>query len=149
MVWPGWAAARRAVLARLEVGFAPAPAFGGLGPAGLDLLVGVAFEGAEATFAQGGVGVHRQTRGGRDGLRRLVGPQQVAGVDRLHALFGHGRGETFGLPAAGVVEGDVELALDAGVDVPGGLAVADRQDAGDFVHRCGGAARQSSRRLRV
>ena len=40
-----------------------------------------------------------------------------------------------GLPAAGVVELDVELALDARVDVPGGFAVAHGDDAGGFHRR--------------
>ena len=46
--------------------------------------------------------------------------------------MGQGSGGLARLPVAFVVEADVGLSLDAGVDVPGGFAMADGDDAGGF-----------------
>ena len=42
------------------------------------------------------------------------------------------QGTSARLPAARVIQADVELALDAGVDVPGRLSMANGNDAGGF-----------------
>jgi hypothetical protein len=66
-----------------------------------------------------------------DGACGFPGAQQVAGVDHVDGLArGERAGQALGLPAPGVVQRNVELALDARVHVPGGLAVADGDDAG-------------------
>ena len=55
---------------------------------------------------------------------------QVAGVDGCNRLARKGLRRLLSLPQAGVVEGNIQVALDAGVHVPGGFAVADGNDAG-------------------
>jgi hypothetical protein len=117
---------------RAEVGVAAAPTRRGVGPAFADLLEGQAFEDAETTFTQAGVGNDLTAAATRHGLRGLEGAQQVAGIDDIQPLLGHGQRQAVRLPAAGFIERHVELALDAGVDIPRRLAVADGEDAGDF-----------------
>ena len=119
-----------------EVGVALAPAHGLRRPALLDLGVGLAFEDAEAALAQAGVGDHAQAAVRGRPPARWPRALQVARVDGRDARVGDGAGESPRLPVAGVVERDVELALDARGDVPGRLAVADRQHARDLIgHR--------------
>ena len=64
-----------------------------------------------------------------------MGAAQVAGIDGGDGFGGQGLADPLGLPAAGVVQADVGLALDAGIDVPGGFAMAHGDDAGGF-HWC-------------
>src|SRR5205814_10243778 len=117
--------AQRLAAGRREIEIAPAPALASLRPAFLDFLPGVAFELAEVPLAQADLGDDLAAGAVGHGPRGVVGAQQVARVDGRDALFGHGLAEPPCLPAAGVVERDVELALDARVDVPRGLALAD------------------------
>ncbi len=114
-----------------EAGVALAPAFAGLGMIALDLGPGQALEDAEGALAQAALGPRHEARGPGQRLGGLPGALQVARVERRDALVGQRRGDARRLPAALVVERHVELALDARVDVPGRLAVADGEDAGD------------------
>jgi hypothetical protein len=69
---------------------------------------------------------------------------QVTAVDGGDVLVGERRRELRRLPAAVGIERDVELALDALLDVPVGLAVADDDETGGF-----GDQRPASRGLSV
>ena len=103
-----------------------------VGPGLVDLVEGLALEETEAALAQALLGHHRDAGDLGNGLRRLVGTAQVTGVDRADLLACQGFADAAGLPTAGVVQADVELALDASIQVPGGLAVAHGDDAGGF-----------------
>ena len=68
-----------------------------------------------------------------DLLQRIADPR--SGLDGLKPTDyglapGERAGQALSLPAPGVVQRNVELSLDARVHVPGGLAVADGDDAG-------------------
>ena len=125
-----------------EAGFALTPAAGVIGLGAFDLGVGAALEAAEAAFAQARVG--DQWRASPQGQRLRGGPGalQVAAVDggqRLVGLgfglgFGNTLGQPFGLPAAGLVQRNVELALDARLGIPGRLAVAQDEQARGVEH---------------
>ncbi len=57
----------------------------------------------------------------------------VAGVNSIkRVLRGQGFGQLSGLPLASVVERNVELTLNAGVDVPSRLAMSNGNDSGGF-----------------
>jgi hypothetical protein len=52
----------------------------------------------------------------------------------LNGFLGQGQAHALGLPAAGVVQINVEVALDAGVDIPKRFTVADGENSGGL-HR--------------
>ena len=129
---------KRARARRRPVGRALAPVARVFGQLGLDLHKGAALEVAKGPLAQTGVCHHRQALGLSDGLRGVPGARQVAGVNGLQRLaLGQAAREPLRLCAAGVVEADVELALDAGVHIPGGFTVADGENAGGVHARAG------------
>ena len=136
---------QRLAALRAEAGIALAPAPRLLGKALLDLGKSEAFEAAEATLAQTGLGAQMQARTAGHHARSLAGAGQIAGVDRVQALAGQGLRQPLRLPAAGLVQFDVELALDAGGHVPRGLAVAN----GDDARRLVGGTHPSNRRFSV
>ncbi|MPN17572.1 hypothetical protein SDC9_164927 [bioreactor metagenome] len=80
------------------------------------------------------IGGERSARGVGNGLCGGEGAHQVAAVDGVDAVARQRACGLARLPEADVVERDVEMALDAGVHVPGGFSVADGDDAGDVVH---------------
>ena len=99
----------------------------------LDFGKRATLEVTKGPLAQAGVRGHGQAHGLGHGLSRHVGAREIAGVDRLQPVApGQGLGQPAGLLQAGFVQGDVQLALDAGVHIPGGFAVANGEDAGDF-----------------
>jgi hypothetical protein len=59
-------------------------------------------------------------------LSRLDGPLQIAAVQRRNAFFPQGVGGSGSLPQTVRIERDIELALDAGFPIPGGLAMSYR-----------------------
>ena len=59
-----------------------------------------------------------------------MGAPQMTGINGTDGLTRQGLGQAVDLPAAFGVEFDVELPLDAGIDIPGGFAVANGNDAG-------------------
>ena len=140
---------RFAATRRRKSKVAGAPASAVLRPAPLDLGPGVAFEGTEAALAQARLELQRQTGARADGLRGFAGARQVAGVEVAETVLRQGLGDALGLPAALGVERNVELALNAGVDVPRGLAVAHRHDARGLRVRRHQLARPCSRALSV
>jgi hypothetical protein len=89
---------------------------------------------AKGALAQAGLGLHRQAVGPGDFLGGLPGARQIAGVDHADAFIGQRLACALRLPEARGIETDVELALDAGVDVPGGFAVANGDQSGGFFH---------------
>jgi hypothetical protein len=103
-----------------------------LGGLGLDL--------GEATVGPvAGVGLHKprilsglQPNPTRDGVGRFAGAQQRAAPQRLKAVGHCPLGEFGGLFAAGVVERHLLLALEAALEVVGGLAVARQVDANRY-----------------
>ena len=54
-------------------------------------------------------------------------------MDGVEPFVNQCQSEAVRLPAPGGVQSDVELTLDAGVDIPRRLAVADGDDAGDVI----------------
>ena len=83
-----------------------------------------------------GVGLHQprvlarlQADPRRDDLRRFPGAQQRTAPQRREAVPGGPLGQLPGLLTAGVVERDRLLALEAALEVVGGLAVAGEEDA--------------------
>ena len=58
-----------------------------------------------------------------------MGTLQVAAIDGGNALALQCATSLLGLPEAGGVEGNVQMPLNASVDVPGCLSVADGNDA--------------------
>jgi hypothetical protein len=58
--------------------------------------------------------------------------RKVAGIDGGDGFFRERLSDAPGLPKARVVEGDIELSLDAGVDIPCGFAMAHGNQAGDL-----------------
>jgi hypothetical protein len=123
---------RLAAFRRLPLGNALAPVVGVIGPGLVDLVDGLAFEHAEAAFAQAFVGHHRNARHFGDGLRRLMGATQIAGIHGTDPLGCQRFAHAAGLPAPGVIQADVLLPLDAGGDIPGGFAVTHGNDPGGF-----------------
>ena len=85
---------------------------------------------AEVAFPQGGDGDGLEAGDGANGPGGFEGAGEVTGVDGRDVFFLQGEGGLSGLPAAGVVELDIELALDPGVYVPGGFAMPYGDDAG-------------------
>ena len=82
-------------------------------------------------LAQAVVCRHRPPDGLGNVLRCHMGSGQVAGVDGVNLVpIGQRLGQPARLLQAGVVERDVQVTLDAGVHVPGGLAMPDGEDAG-------------------
>ena len=151
-------------LAQLHQGFAAggrkvrvalAPAAGFFGPLGFNVGPGLAFKGAKAALAQAGMQLHFPCRGLagvlRNGSGRGMGARQVTGVHAVDGLIGQRLRHTLGLPAPFVVEVDVELALDAGVHVPGGFTVAHGDDAGGAHQRLPpvGAGSSTTTRRRI
>ncbi len=109
----------------------------------LDLREGQSLEDAETALAQCRVGANGQPNAGAQHVCGIESAMQIARIDGVERVTGQRQRQAPGLPAAGVVQADVALALDARVDVPGRLAVADGENArGAFGH-------PSNRRLRV
>src|SRR4051812_2106683 len=131
---------RLAAIGRLPFRNAAPPVGGVLGPVLLDLVEGLALEHAEAPLAQTRVRDHRDARGIPDGAGRLVRAPEVAGVHGAQLLAGERLPHAARLPPPGVVQLDVELALDPRVHVPGRLAMPYGNDAGG-VH--GGHCREA------
>src|SRR5690606_19393629 len=125
----------------------------------LDLLGTQPLADAEVLLAQVDGGAHRQAellRRRRGGLLRA---QQVAAGDVVDGLAGQAQAEPARLLVAGVVEGNVDVALEAQLAVPVGLAVADEDEVGGhgtacIVHRprrhgwrCSASSRASGNRV--
>ena len=125
---------RFTALGRLPFGDALAPVVRMVRPGLVDFIEGLAFEHAETALAQSFFRHHRDSRRLGNGLRRFMGPAQVAGINRADLFGGQGFAHPLGLPASGVVQADIELALDASVNVPCGFTVANGNDAASF-HR--------------
>ena len=62
-------------------------------------------------------------------LRGSQGPAQVTGVNRDKGFIGQGLRDLLGLPKPLGVEANVDLSLDAVVDIPVGFAMSNGQDA--------------------
>ncbi len=77
-----------------------------------------------------GVGLQRVAGEGAQRLGGGVRALQVTGVDGGKRLVGQRLRGAFGLPAAPLIQGDVHVALQPGVGVPGGFAVANGNEAG-------------------
>ncbi|MCY1546180.1 hypothetical protein D9M68_821640 [compost metagenome] len=92
--------------------------------------VGLALQRAVAAFAQARVGAYLQPQ--RLGQRRrgFHGPRQVAGIHRVDRLAGQRGGQRARLGAAGLVQRNIELALQPALPVPGRLAMADYDQVG-------------------
>jgi hypothetical protein len=69
------------------------------------------------------------TRHRGDRLGRLEGALQIARVEAGERLTDQAAAQPLSLPAALIGKGRVGLALDAVLEVPGGLAVADEKQA--------------------
>src|SRR5215208_3849795 len=123
---------RLAPFGRRPVGEALAPVLRVVGPGLVDLGEGLALEQAEAALAQPFFG--HDGRAGDFGyrLRRLVRATEIAGIDGADRLAGQRFADAARLPSAGLIQADVQLALDARVDVPGGFAMAYRNDSRSF-----------------
>jgi hypothetical protein len=126
---------------KVRVALAPAACL--LGQLGFDLGEGAPFQLAKAALAQAWLGHQGRARGIGHGLAGGMGALQVAGVDDAGRLTCQGACQLARLPLAGAVERDVQVALDARVHVPGGLAVAHGNDAGGL-HFSGPVARGAS-----
>ena len=87
-----------------------------------------AFEGALAALAEVGVEPDGEAGVARDGGGGLGGAGEVAGVEGVPGLGGESAGGGFGLAETELGEGRVLLALDAALEVPGALAVADEAE---------------------
>ena len=98
-----------------------------------DLGPGQSLEAAEAALAQRHLGAQRQPRALGQRTRRVGGALQVAGIDGVEPFIGQRTRQPPRLLAAGGIELDVDLALDARLRVPVGLAVAHGDDAGQRV----------------
>src|SRR5690606_9677989 len=64
------------------------------------------------------------------------GALQVAAEDGIQVLVGQRLARTLGLPQADVIERNVQMTLNASVNIPGSFAMADGDDAGS-VHAAG------------
>ena len=128
-----------------------APARRLVGPARVDLGVGVTFEDAEAALAQASIGRDRQAEHGGDRGGGVVSARQIAGDDRLDALAGERLGGARRLPTAALAERGVQLALHPHLGVPDRLAVAHGDDSRRLARRRARVAPhdRSSRRLSV
>ena len=96
--------------------------------------MGLALELAKVALPQAQVRRQSGRAGLGNRLRRVPGPGQVTGIDRLQWLATQRLCHLRCLPTAAGIEADVELALDAGGHIPGSLAVANGNDAGGL-HR--------------
>ena len=111
-----------------------------LGQFGFDFGEGASFQLAKAALAQAWLGHQGRARGIGHSPAGGMGALQVAGVDDAGRLTRQGARQLARLPLAGAVERNVQVALDARVHVPGGLAVAHGNDAGGL-HFSGPVAR--------
>ena len=90
----------------------------------------LAFKGAKAALTQTRMADGRKALLHSHCCRRLVCTLQVAGVNRMQGFLRRQRlGQLCGLPLALGVQGNVELALNAGVDIPSSFAMADGYDS--------------------
>ena len=89
-----------------------------------DVGVQQAFEGAIAALAQQGVYLHGQVFHVSDGLRRLPRALQIAGDDGGQRLVRQRLPQGGRLRQARRVQGDVDMALQAAVRIPGRFAMA-------------------------
>jgi len=108
------------------VGIDRAVAAEGAGIALADLVVREPLARAEMALAQPGIEPDGKPRGGGDGARGVVGAPEVARDEEVEGLCAReAPGDRFGLRAAGRGERAVALPLDALLEVPLRLAVAD------------------------
>ena len=121
---------QRFAAGRRPMGVALAPAQGMLGPVGLHVGMGLALKLAKTPLAQAGVCRQASSAGLGNRLRRVPSPGQVTGIDGVQRLATQRLCHLRRLPAAPSVEPDVQLTLDARGHIPGGLAVANGNDAG-------------------
>ena len=121
----------------MRIALAPQTCF--LGPGVFYLGPCFALEMAKVALAQAHVRPHGpcarcvpslQRMG--DGLGGVEGAAQIAAVNGGNVFVCQRLRSALGLPAAGVIEVDVELPLNAGVDIPSGFAVANGQYPCDF-----------------
>ena len=56
--------------------------------------------------------------------------RQITGINGVNGLVLQSQCRLAGLPASGVIEFNIELSLNAGIDVPSGFAVSESNDAG-------------------
>ena len=123
---------RLAVAARGEFRIAALPAGGQVGPALGDLGVRHALETPEAAFAQAGIEFQRDAVERRDRLRGGPRAREIAADDHVGIFLREPMRRAARLLLPALVERNVQLALQAGLDVPGGLAVSYRDQARRF-----------------
>ena len=117
-----------------EVGVDLADAREGAGIDLVDLGVGHALARAECALAKARIGQDLQADALADATRRLHGPPEVGGDERVDALGNEARGDRFGLRDSVLGELAVALALDAHLDVPARLAVPHDDENGATYH---------------
>jgi hypothetical protein len=98
------------------------------------LCVGHALKAAVMALAQRRLRHHRLTARHGDAPGSDPGAGKIRTVDRIDAHVFQRLRRGVGLQQAVIVERNVELTLDASIDVPGGFAVANEAEAGRGRH---------------
>ena len=123
---------RRFAPGRRPVRVTLAPALGLFRPLGFYLSVGLPFKAAKRAFTQtfvqcNAVGGNARVRGDR--LGGAVGALKITGVNVVNAAVCECQAHPLRLPLAMVIERDVELPLNTGVNVPSSFALANCSNA--------------------
>ncbi len=105
------------------------PASVRIGETLLDLRGRQSFPRSEAPLAQPRIDAHLEAQLGRDDLRRLTRPSEIARIEHVDPAV-ELLGERPGLLTAEVVQSRVGAALPPAVAVPIGLAVANQEQCG-------------------
>src|SRR5215470_7365486 len=101
-----------------------------LGPTPLTLSAGVALKDAQIALPQAHVGMHCSPAVIGDRLRRLQSAAKIAAIQAGEALTCKAVGEEHGLTQSLLVERAVQVALDAALGVPRGLAMTHHDEFG-------------------
>jgi hypothetical protein len=113
------------------------PAQGVFGVQRADLVVSQTLKIAKAAFAQTRLQAQIGWRNSavlRDGKRGVMGAAQVAAIDGGNAAVGQRLTRPLRLPAATLVQIDIQMALQARLRIPSSFAVAHGGDLGGLLH---------------